>query len=281
MQIVRTVEELRSTVRAWRQDGLRIGLVPTMGYLHDGHLSLVDEVRPRVDRVILTIFVNPTQFAPGEDLDAYPRDEAGDLDKARTRGTDLVFIPDDGEMYPAGAETSVQLAQLPNHLCGLSRPVHFGGVATIVAKLFIIAEPHVAIFGEKDYQQLQVIRRMTRDLLMDIEILGGATIREPDGLAMSSRNKYLTPAERAAAPVIHRSLRAARDAVTAGETDVSALLAGIRGKIEAAGGRVDYVAIVEPETLEDLDVIDGGAHAAVAAYFGKARLIDNLRLSDG
>jgi len=281
MQIVRTVAELRTVVRGWRREGLRIGLVPTMGYLHDGHLSLVDEVRPRVDRVILTIFVNPTQFAPGEDLDAYPRDEAGDLDKARARGTDLVFIPDGGEMYPQGAQTSVQLAHLPKHLCGLSRPIHFGGVATIVAKLFVIAEPHVAIFGQKDYQQLQVIRRMTRDLLMDVEILGGETIREPDGLAMSSRNKYLTAAERAAAPVIRRSLCAARDAVGAGEKDVPALLAEIRGAIDAAGGRVDYAAIVDPETLEDLDVIDGGAHAAVAAYFGKARLIDNIRLSNG
>ena len=281
MNVVRTVSALRATVRAWKQEGQRVGLVPTMGYLHDGHLSLVDALRSRVDRVILTLFVNPTQFGPGEDLDAYPRDEAGDLAKARSRGVDLVFIPSDEEMYPEGAETLVSLERLPNHLCGLGRPVHFGGVATIVAKLFIVASPDVAIFGEKDYQQLQVIRRMTRDLLLDIEILGGATIREPDGLAMSSRNKYLTPDARAAAPVIRRSLLAARDAVAAGTTDVPALLGGIRGAIEAAGGRVDYVAIVDPETLEDLETIDGAAHAAVAAFFGKARLIDNLRLSDG
>ncbi len=281
MDIVRTVEALRTAVRAWRREELRVGLVPTMGYLHDGHLSLVDEVRSRVDRVILTLFVNPTQFGPGEDLDAYPRDEAGDLAKARSRGVDLVFIPSDEEMYPEGAETTVSLERLPNHLCGLGRPVHFGGVATIVAKLFIVASPDVAIFGEKDYQQLQVIRRMTRDLLLDVEILGGATIREPDGLAMSSRNKYLTPDARAAAPVIQRSLRAARDAVAAGATDAGALVDDVRRAIEAAGGRVDYVAIVDPETLEDIETIDGAAHAAVAAFFGKARLIDNLRLSDG
>lgn len=281
MKIVRTVSELRSVVRAWRRDGLRIGLVPTMGYLHEGHLSLVDEIRPRVDRVILTIFVNPAQFGPNEDLDSYPRDEAGDVDKARLRGVELVFIPDDGEMYPAGAETFVGLERLPNHLCGLSRPVHFGGVATIVTKLFVISDPDAAIFGSKDYQQLQVIRRMTRDLLMDIEILAGATIRESDGLAMSSRNKYLTQRDRAAAPVIRRSLCAARDAVVGGETDVAALADRIRGDIEDAGGRVDYIAIMDPETLDELDAIDGGAHAAVAVFFGKARLIDNLRLMDG
>ena len=281
MKIVRTVSELRTIVRTWRREGLRIGLVPTMGYLHDGHLSLVDGIRPRVDRVILTIFVNPTQFGPGEDLDAYPRDEAGDLEKARTRAVDLVFIPGEGEMYPEGAETFVGLERLPNHLCGLPRPVHFGGVATIVAKLLVISEPHAAIFGEKDYQQLQVIRRMVRDLLMDVEILGGTTIREPDGLAMSSRNKYLTPRERAAAPAVRRSLLAARDAVEGGEVDVAKLLSGIRTTIEDAGGRVDYAAVVDPETLEDLEGIDGAAHAAVAAFFGKARLIDNLRLSNG
>ncbi|MFH1532897.1 MAG: pantoate--beta-alanine ligase [Pseudomonadota bacterium] len=281
MDVLRTVQGLRTTVRAWRREGLRIGLVPTMGYLHAGHLSLVDAIRPRVDRVILTLFVNPTQFGPGEDLDAYPRDEAGDLEKAQSRSVDLVFVPDDGEMYPEGAETFVGLARLPQHLCGLARPVHFGGVATIVAKLFVVSDPDVAIFGEKDYQQLQVIRRMARDLLMDIEILGGPTIREPDGLAMSSRNQYLTPAERAAAPVIRRSLLAAQDALAGGERDVARLLGGIRVTIEDVGGRVDYVAIVDPETLEDLAVIDGSAHAAVAAFFGRARLIDNLRLSNG
>ena len=281
MDIVRTVQALRGKVRAWRRGGLRIGLVPTMGFLHDGHLSLVDQVRPLVDRVILTIFVNPTQFGPGEDLEAYPKDEAGDLKQARPRGVDLVFIPDEGEMYPAGAETSVQLERLPHHLCGLKRPVHFGGVATIVAKLFVISEPDVAIFGEKDYQQLQVIRRMTRDLLMDIEILGGPTVREPDGLAMSSRNKYLTDDERAAAPAIRRSLLTARDATAGGETNVESLLGQIRVGITAAGGLVDYVAIIDPDSLEDLEVISGAAHVAVAALFGKARLIDNLRLSDG
>ena len=280
MTVVRTVAELRTAVRAWRRDGDRIGLVPTMGYLHDGHLSLADFIRRHVDRVILTIFVNPTQFGPGEDLDAYPQDEAGDLDKARSHDVDLVFIPNDGEMYPAGAETAVSLGRLPQHLCGAKRPVHFAGVATIVTKLFIIAEPQVAIFGEKDFQQFQVIRRMTRDLLMDIEILCGPTIREADGLAMSSRNRYLTPEERAAAPAVYRSLCAARVAVAAGARDASKLLDDIREAIVAAGGRLDYAAVVDPETLEDLDMIDGAAHVAAAVFFGKARLIDNLRLSD-
>jgi len=280
MIVVRTVSELRTAVRAWRRNGDRIGLVPTMGYLHDGHLSLADLVRRRVDRVILTIFVNPAQFGPGEDLDAYPQDEAGDLDKARYRDVDLVFIPNDGEMYPAGAETVVSLDRLPKHLCGLSRPVHFAGVATIVTKLFVVTEPHVAIFGEKDFQQLQVIRRLARDLLMDIEILGGPTVREADGLAMSSRNRYLSAEERAAAPAVYRSLRAARAAVAAGARDASGLLRDVREAIVAAGGRLDYAAIVDPETLEDLDVVDGAAHAAVAAFFGEARLIDNLALTD-
>ncbi len=280
MTVVRTVAELRTAVRAWRRDGDRIGLVPTMGYLHDGHLSLADLIRRHVDRVILTIFVNPTQFGPGEDLDAYPQDEAGDLDKARSRDVDLVFIPNDGEMYPAGAETFVSLDRLPKHLCGLSRPAHFAGVATIVNKLFIVTEPHVAIFGEKDFQQLQVIRRMARDLLMDIKILGAPTVREADGLAMSSRNRYLTPEERAAAPAVYRSLCAARVAVAAGARDASKLLDDIREAIVAAGGRLDYAAVVDPETLEDLDMIDGAAQVAVAVFFGKARLIDNLRLSD-
>jgi pantoate--beta-alanine ligase len=231
--------------------------------------------------VVLTIFVNPTQFGPGEDLASYPRDEAGDLAKARSRGVDLVFIPADGEMYPPAAETVVRLERLPQHLCGLSRPVHFAGVATIVAKLFIVAEPHVAVFGEKDWQQLQVIRRMTRDLLLDVEIVGGPIVREPGGLAMSSRNKYLSPAERDAACTIQRSLLAARDRVAGGATDAAGVLAGIRDAITAAGGRVDYVAVVHPETLEDLPRIDGPAHVAVAAFFGRARLIDNLRLRDG
>jgi len=280
MEIVRTVPALRAAVRAWRAGGLRVGLVPTMGYLHEGHLSLVDLARARADRVVLTLFVNPTQFGPGEDLAAYPRDEEGDLAKARGRGVDLAFLPGDGEMYPPAAETFVVLERLPRHLCGLSRPVHFQGVATIVTKLFVVAEPHVAVFGEKDWQQLQVIRRLTRDLLMDIEIVGGPVVREPGGLAMSSRNKYLTPGEREAACAIQRSLRAARDRVAAGETDPAALRREIRAAIEAAGGRVDYAAVVHPETLEDLVRVDGPAHGLAAAFFGRARLIDNLRLRD-
>jgi pantoate--beta-alanine ligase len=284
MEVLRSTAAVQRRCLAWRAQGLRVGLVPTMGYLHDGHLSLVAQARELADRVVVSIFVNPTQFGPNEDLAAYPRDEAGDLAKLRREGAALVFCPPPAEIYPAGAETTVALARLPAHLCGLSRPVHFGGVATVVTKLLVICLPHVAVFGEKDYQQLLVIRRLTRDLLFPTEIVAGATVREADGLAMSSRNAYLSPDDRARASVLYEALCEARAAVQGGARDMRELTALMRQRIAARGGEVDYVAIVDEETLDDISEVSGfardrGIRAALAVRFGRTRLIDNLRLS--
>lgn len=278
MQVVRTVGELRQQVRAWKQEGLRVGLVPTMGFLHEGHLSLVRLAREHSERVVMSIFVNPTQFGPGEDYDAYPRDEEGDCAKAASAGTDLVFIPSVTELYPLGAETFVECLHLPNHLCGLNRPGHFRGVSTVVAKLFIAGEPEVAVFGAKDYQQLQVIRRMARDLLIPVEIIAAPIIREPGGLAMSSRNKYLSSDERARASSIFQALNLGRELAEAGETSSRVLADRMAEVITRAGGRLDYLELFHPETLESCEEIQGPTHCAVAAHFGRARLIDNLRL---
>ena len=279
MDVLRAVAETQAQCLAWREQGLRIGLVPTMGYLHEGHLSLVRIARERADRVVATIFVNPTQFGPNEDLDRYPRDEEGDLAKLRAQGTALVFCPPVEEVYPPGAQTFVELAELPRHLCGRNRPTHFRGVTTIVTKLFAICSPHLAVFGEKDYQQLLVLRRMTRDLCLPVEIVGGPIVREPDGLAMSSRNAYLGSELRPKATVLHESLLWAAAAVRAGETDAEALRAEVSRRAEAAGGRIDYVSVVDEETLEDVSVIDGPVRAAVAVHFGRSRLLDNERLA--
>lgn len=275
-EVLRAPAEMRARAEDLRRDGLRIAVVPTMGYLHDGHLSLLRAARANADVVVLTIFVNPTQFGPNEDLARYPRDEAGDLEKARACGLDLAFCPDAAAMYPPGSQTFVEVRELSSPLCGERRPGHFAGVATVVTKLFHITRPHVAFFGEKDYQQLAVIRRMTRDLDLGIEIVGVPIVREADGLAMSSRNVYLTPEERAQALSLSRGLAAAEAAFRAGERDAAALVAAARAPIDAAPlARIDYVELRDAEELTPMTRVDGRAVLALAVFFGKTRLIDN------
>jgi pantoate--beta-alanine ligase len=275
-EIIRDPAAMRARAEDLRRDGRVIAVVPTMGYLHDGHLSLLRAARARADVVILTIFVNPTQFGPNEDLSRYPRDEDGDLAKARPTGLDLAFCPDAAAMYPAGAQTFVEVRELAGPLCGEKRPGHFTGVATIVTKLFHLTKPHLAFFGEKDYQQLAVIRRMTRDLDFGIEIVGMPIVREPDGLAMSSRNVYLSPEERRQALALIRGLDAARAAVEAGERSAAAIVAACRAPIEAAAdARIDYVELRDADELTPVGELTRPAVLALAVFVGKTRLLDN------
>jgi len=271
---------MRARAEDLRRDGRRIAVVPTMGALHDGHLSLLRDARGRADIVIVTIFVNPTQFGPNEDLARYPRDEAGDLAKARTCGVDLAFCPDAAAMYPAGAQTFIEVRELQKPLCGASRPGHFAGVATVVAKLFHATLPHVAVFGQKDYQQLAIIRRMVRDLDFAIEIVGAPIVREPDGLALSSRNAYLSPEERRGALALSRGLAAAEAAVRAGERSAAALVAAARAPIEAEPlARIDYVELRDAAELVPLERLERSGVLAMAVFYGKTRLIDNRVLA--
>ncbi len=277
--VLRTVAEMVAFSEAARARSERIAFVPTMGYLHAGHVALLEEGRRRGDRLVLSIFVNPTQFAPTEDLARYPRDLEGDLAKAADAGTDVAFVPRDAEMYPRGYQTFVQVRELEKGLCGAHRPGHFVGVATVVCKLFNIVRPHVAIFGEKDYQQLAVIRRMVADLDMPIDIVGMPTVREPDGLAMSSRNKYLSPEERRRALALSRGLIATRAVFDAGERDAAKLVAAAQAEIAPAATRIDYVELRDATTLAPiLERVTGPAVIAVAAFVGTTRLIDNRRL---
>ncbi|WEK49540.1 MAG: pantoate--beta-alanine ligase [Candidatus Kaistia colombiensis] len=274
--IHRTVDDLRSAVSAWRQDGLRIGMVPTMGALHSGHLELVRAARERTDRIIVSIFVNPTQFAPTEDFGSYPRTEASDVAKLAELGVEAVFAPNANEMYPAGYATTVSLAGPAIGLETDFRPHFFSGVATVVSKLLIAGFPDVAMFGEKDYQQLMVVRQMTRDLRLPTEIVGLPTIREADGLALSSRNAYLSAEERRTATTISRVMREAADTVRAGG-DAEAALAEGRATLTAAGFRVDYLVLRHAETLAELvDVASEPRRMLAAAWLGKTRLIDNI-----
>lgn len=284
MELLRTVRELRAWSDAQRREGRTTALVPTMGALHAGHLSLVGEARRRADAVVVSIFVNPTQFAPHEDLASYPRDLEGDLAACRAAGVDAVFAPDAAELYPPGAETWVEVEELARPLCGGSRPHFFRGVATVVTKLLIAARPQVAVFGEKDFQQLQVVRRLVRDLLLDVEIVGAPIVREPDGLAMSSRNAYLDPRARADALVLSRALDAAEAAVAAGERDGAALLEAVAKEIgRAPRVSVDYAELRDPETLAPQGQITGPTLLALAARVPvptaagerRVRLIDN------
>lgn len=267
---------MRARAEDLRRDGRRIAVVPTMGALHEGHLALLRAARARADIVILTIFVNPTQFGPGEDLARYPRDEAGDIAKARGAGIDLAFCPEAAAMYPEGAQTFVEVRELQQPLCGASRPGHFAGVATIVTKLFHLTQPHLAVFGEKDYQQLAIIRRMVRDLDFEIEIHSVPIVREPDGLAMSSRNAYLSAEERAAALALSKGLAAAESAFAAGERDAAALIAAARRVVDAEPRmRVDYLELRDAAELTPLSRVERPAVLAVAAFVGTTRLIDN------
>lgn len=278
MQVIRTIAEMQAQSRSWSRQGIAIGLVPTMGFLHEGHLSLVDIAKEKCGAVVASIFVNPMQFGPKEDFDNYPRDEARDLAMLEAHGTDVVFIPQTDEMYPKGFETRVELTRLPNHLCGLRREGHFRGVTTVVLKLLAAVQPDVAVFGDKDYQQILVIRRMVCDLNLPVEVIAGPTVREPDGLAMSSRNSYLSPEERRTAACVFQALQRARQMVNGGVVDTIMVRRSMTEAIEQNGAQVDYVAVVDPETLEELQIIKDRAHAAVAAFVGRTRLIDNLRL---
>jgi pantoate--beta-alanine ligase len=263
-----------------RRRGERIAFVPTMGYLHAGHVSLLDEGRRRGDRLVLSIFVNPTQFGPGEDLDRYPRDLPGDLAKAAAAGVDVAFVPEARAMYPEGHETVVEVRELARGLDGDRRPGHFAGVATVVLKLFNLVHPHVALLGEKDFQQLAVIRRLVRDLHLPVEVVGMPTVREPDGLAMSSRNAYLAPDERRRAAALARGLGAARALYESGERAVAPLVAAARLPLDEAAVSVDYLELCDSETLRPLDAaapVDRPAVLLVAAYVGRTRLIDNMR----
>lgn len=278
MQTVTTIAEVRSLVAAWRAAGLRVAFVPTMGNLHAGHVHLVSEARRQADRVVASIFVNPLQFGVNEDFSAYPRTLAADQEKLTAAGCDLLFAPGEQEMYPLGRDglSFVEVPGLSDILCGAFRPGHFRGVATVVCKLFHIVQPDVALFGEKDYQQLLVIRLMVRDLNMPVEIIGVPTVRETDGLAMSSRNGYLAADERRLATEVYATLQALAAEVRAGALEYAALEAAAAARLERAGFRPDYVSV---RRAEDLAVPQGGERRLVvlaAARLGRTRLIDNL-----
>lgn len=277
MYIAETVKAVRDQVKAWRKEGLTVGLVPTMGYLHEGHKSLIDRAAEENDRVVVSVFVNPTQFGPGEDLESYPRDFERDSKICEDAGTDLIFHPNASEMYADDFCTYVDMDDLTKGLCGKTRPIHFRGVCTVVSKLFHIVSPDRAYFGQKDAQQLAVIRRMVRDLNFDLEIVGCPIIREKDGLAKSSRNTYLNEAERKSAVVLHRGLAAGEELLRKGETDASKIICAIRDTIENEPlAKIDYVELVEWDTLRPMERVQGKALAAVAVYIGKTRLIDNV-----
>ena len=279
MQVCNTIRDLRQFLAAQRSGTRRIGLVPTMGYLHAGHISLVQAARRECDVVVLSIFVNPRQFGPQEDFATYPRDREGDLCQARDAGVDVVFAPSVGEMYPPGYLTEVLVHELTSPLCGAVRPGHFTGVTTVVAKLFNIVGADRAYFGQKDYQQVTVLRKMASDLCMPIEVVTCPTIREPDGLAMSSRNAYLNPAERQAALVLWRALQLAAERLAQGETHGLTLAETLRQYIAAEPlARIDYVAVCDPNTLQDLQQLSSSVLVALAVYIGKTRLIDNALL---
>jgi len=272
---VRTVRDLRTHVAAWRASGETVALVPTMGAIHAGHLSLVTLAKTLADHVVTSLFVNPLQFGPREDFHAYPRSEARDTEALAKAGSALLYAPDANEMYPPGFSTKVHVGDLTEDLCGASRPNHFDGVATVVAKLLLQCAPDKAIFGEKDYQQLLVIKRFVRDLNIPVEIVGGLIVREADGLALSSRNAYLSPAERAVAPVLHATIAQVAGDLAKGRGADDASEAA-RFKLEAAGFRVDYVAVRDPDTLMPLHGPVKRARVLAAVHLGKTRLIDNV-----
>lgn len=275
MIIANTIEDVRQT--RWADPTLSWGLVPTMGYLHEGHLSLVRMARKNNDRVVVSIFVNPTQFAPTEDLGAYPRDLERDLTLLKGEDVDLVFTPTDRLMYPSDFQTRVIVENVSKPLEGASRPTHFQGVTTVVTKLFNILAPTRAYFGQKDAQQTVVVKQLVRDLNFDLEIVVGPTVREPDGLAMSSRNAYLSPAERKAATVLYRALSAAQAAYEAGERDAGALREQMAEMITGESlARLDYVSAADPVTLQELDEVEDGVLLSTAVFFGQTRLIDNI-----
>jgi pantoate--beta-alanine ligase len=280
MQILRRAEEARAFSRSCKREARRVALVPTMGYLHEGHLSLIRVAKSSASSVMVSLFVNPTQFAPGEDLDRYPRDFERDSALCRQEGVDVLFAPEATEIYPDGFSTKVSVqGPLTEGLCGARRPGHFDGVATVVAKLFTICEPDLAVFGQKDAQQAAVVGRMVRDLNLPVEIAVEPIVREADGLAMSSRNVYLSPEERTQAPVLKMALDTAQRLVLAGERDASALLREVKGVLASAPlAKVDYAEIVDTVTMEPVQILGKEALLALAVFFGATRLIDNAIL---
>jgi pantoate--beta-alanine ligase len=281
MKIIETIAEIRDYVANEKAGGKTVGFVPTMGYLHEGHLSLVRRAQEECGPVVVSIFVNPLQFGPKEDFSVYPRDLERDAGLLEACGVDVLFHPADGEMYPGRHRTIVEVGGIAGCLCGASRPGHFQGVATVVTKLFNIVQPHRAYFGQKDAQQVLVIKKMVEDLNIPVEIVTVPTAREADGLAMSSRNVYLTPEQRAAAPVLYKTLSQAAGAAASGEKDVKKLVDLVKKKIsEKEGASIDYVEIRSWPDLEQLEVLNGPALMALAVRFGKTRLIDNTVLGE-
>ena len=281
MEIISDPQDMHTRAQQWRGQGLKVVLVPTMGFFHPGHLSLMEYAKTIGERLVVSLFVNPAQFGPQEDLSRYPRDLDRDLRLAREAGVHCLYTPEAGAMYPPGYQTYVAVESLSQGLCGASRPGHFRGVATVVLKLLNRVAPQVAVFGEKDYQQLMVVKRMVADLDVPTEIVGRPIVREPDGLAMSSRNTYLNPAERAAALCLYRALLAARELVASGVRRRENILEAVRQIINAApGADLDYAALVDPETLKDVEAIEGEARLLLAVWINKTRLIDNTLLSE-
>lgn len=277
MEIYEKISQVRQTVRQWKKEGRSIGFVPTMGYLHEGHLSLIEAARKNNDRVVVSIFVNPMQFGPSEDLASYPRDLDKDAKMCGDAGVDLIFHPQPEEMYAPGFCSYVDMNGLTDGLCGKSRPGHFRGVQTVVLKLFHTVTPDRAYFGQKDAQQLAVIRRMVTDLNLDIEIIGCPVVREPDGLAKSSRNTYLNKEERQAALVLSRSLAAGKEIILSGERNAETVRQAILREIEKEPlAKADYVEIVDSDTISPVDTLNHGVLAAIAVFIGRTRLIDNF-----
>lgn len=276
MKIAKTIKEVREIVSEWKKQGLSVGLVPTMGYLHEGHQSLI-RCSNENDRTVVSVFVNPIQFGPNEDFASYPRDLERDTKKCEEAGADLIFAPEASEMYAEDFSSFVDMTGPTDELCGLRRPGHFRGVCTVVSKLFNIVTPDRAYFGQKDAQQLAVIRRMVRDLSFGIEIVGCPIVREEDGLAKSSRNTYLSADERKAAVVITKSLKAGQEMIEKGETDTAKIIASITAMIESEPlAKIDYIKAVDADSIEPVDTVSGRVLFAAAVYIGKTRLIDNF-----
>lgn len=279
MEIIEKIHEMQKRSEGFRLSGKTIAFVPTMGFLHEGHLELMRAGKRRADILIVCIFVNPLQFGPAEDFETYPRDMERDLSKSERTGADIVFVPSNEEMYQEGFQATVSVERIAKHLCGLRRPGHFNGVATVVTKLLNITRPHVALFGQKDFQQWILIRRMARDLNMDIEIVGVPTVREADGLAMSSRNSYLGPAERRSALCLKKSLDLAGDMLARGQRNAGKIKAAIEELILSHPHTVlDYVSLCNPASLEEVDAVEDETLLALAVRVGKTRLIDNCLL---
>jgi pantoate--beta-alanine ligase len=282
MEIINRIPRMRSVSRKLRREGLKVGFIPTMGALHEGHLSLIRRARAMSDLVVVSIFVNPIQFGRGEDFEAYPRDLARDAELISTRGVDYLFSPVIDEFYPEDFATYVTVEELGDKLCGVTRPGHFRGVATVVLKLFNVIQPDFAFFGQKDAQQVTIIKQLAKDLCLDTEIIACPIVREPDGVAMSSRNVYLTKEERAAATVLSRTLQEAQHLYEAGEREATKIISVIRQAIEAEPlARIDYIALVDPYKLTPLNILEDNTPIliALAVFFGRARLIDNITLN--